>query len=240
MSKLAGVNIESYYQPGSHNLRRWWRGLIGKPNQVLFLHGYGHNFQVCELLLNQLANKGYDVYALNAPNHGESEVLNHVSWELLIDIVKEFLDKSDLHNIKLVGFSMGGSWALKVAEAKVEGLSEIVAVAPFPPHTSMRQKTIIAKNFMELARKSSRAQAHFKHRKLGIYRHLFLNYDIASLESKYIKVYALEHDQLFSPELQSRSFTKFPQVKFTVLKGLDHMLFARGNEWMQRRVSKLL
>ncbi len=71
----------------------------------------------------------HSIYALDLPGHGRSPGPEFTSVAALGDVVEAFLEAMDLHNVVLVGHSMGGAIALAIASHQNPRVTGLVIVA---------------------------------------------------------------------------------------------------------------
>ncbi len=92
--------------------------------QVLILHGWEDNSKsgFIPSLKKNLETKGYEVFVFDAPNTSEP---NFDEW---YSFIKEKIKIKQLKNFHLIGHSMGGHLALKIAEE--QKLQSLTLVAP--------------------------------------------------------------------------------------------------------------
>lgn len=96
-------------------------------NVMLTFHGYGQDNRVFEKYT------GYTFYHIDLFFHGKSvwtkgeEPLEKSEWKQLIS---DFLDQNNIRSFSLLGFSMGGKFALATLEAFPDRVDEIVLLAP--------------------------------------------------------------------------------------------------------------
>jgi len=83
-----------------------------KKEQVLFLHGWEDDSQsgIIPELKKNLEGKGYDFYAFDAPNTMEPQ------FEEWFSFIEGKIKENKLRNFHLIGHSMGGHLAAKIAE----------------------------------------------------------------------------------------------------------------------------
>lgn len=92
------------------------RMIQGKPKTIVFLHGFAVAYQNHEDMLHMLNTKGYNVYAINLPGHGRSDLDVKLSLESVVALVKDFILGLNLDEIFLIGYSFGGLVSLKLLE----------------------------------------------------------------------------------------------------------------------------
>ncbi|XP_065179593.1 sn-1-specific diacylglycerol lipase ABHD11-like [Sycon ciliatum] len=108
----------------------------GKP-PVVILHGAlgsGTNWKSLSLRISSALNR--PVYALDAPNHGESEWTATMSYDSMAESVLEFMREKSLTKIDLIGHSMGGKTVMVVAQKHPEVVEKLIVVDSAPTHST--------------------------------------------------------------------------------------------------------
>ena len=91
---------------------------------LLLFHGYGQDASVF---------KGIEGYSIDLFFHGKSvwpkgeEPLEKSEWK---DTISDFLDKNNIQNFSVLGFSMGAKFAMATLEAFPHRITEITLLAP--------------------------------------------------------------------------------------------------------------
>jgi len=101
---------------------------------MVFLHGLGEQAASWQSVEPGFAS-GFRVVAVDLRGHGASDWPGSYTYELMRDDVLAVLDALDLHDIVLVGHSMGGVVAYLVAQAQPDRVGRLViedAPPPFP------------------------------------------------------------------------------------------------------------
>ncbi|MDB4511915.1 lysophospholipase [Arenicella sp.] len=97
-----------------------------KKTQVFFLHGLrGHGLSQKAALHNMVKNLGIQLCSLELPGHGEEAELRHClvpPFEIMVDDIKEEIKRGtlDVEQVILVGYSLGASLMLLVAQQLVK------------------------------------------------------------------------------------------------------------------------
>lgn len=95
---------------------------------VLFLHGFGGDLGNWLFNLDAVAEVA-PVIALDLPGHGQSDVkLPGSSIEALADFVQHFLDALGVERVHLVGHSMGGAIAARLAQSAPQRVASVTLV----------------------------------------------------------------------------------------------------------------
>ncbi|GAB3707026.1 hypothetical protein GCM10027592_40790 [Spirosoma flavus] len=101
------------------------------PSILLAFHGFGQTSQVYSPTANQIGRQ-YSVFAIDLFFHGQSQyvvsqLLTKKNWNKLL---KAFLDEQKIHRFSLMGFSLGGRFALTMAEEFADRLDQLILIAP--------------------------------------------------------------------------------------------------------------
>jgi len=101
---------------------------------MVLLHGLGERAESWQSVEPDFASR-FRLVALDLRGHGASEWPGEYTYELMRDDVLAVLDALDLHDIVLVGHSMGGVVAYLAAQAQPGRVARLViedAPPPFP------------------------------------------------------------------------------------------------------------
>jgi predicted alpha/beta-fold hydrolase len=137
--------------------------------RVILLHGWEGSIDSTYIVCtgNTLYQSGYDVFRLNFRDHGNSYHLNQgIFYAVLLDEVFQAVQQisHDAGNkpVFLVGFSLGGNFALRIAQKMLEtpiaNLYHVVAISPVlnPEQSTVRvdQNPLIRRYFLKKWRHS--------------------------------------------------------------------------------------
>lgn len=120
--RLAGKTICGYSWKPSHES-------VEHSGKILLLHGFGSNAKKFEQYINPLLKKGYEVFAFDAPAHGESggKRLNLPMYTALIEKIIELYGAVD----SFIAHSMGGLAIVHFLESVPEPFKgKLVLIAP--------------------------------------------------------------------------------------------------------------
>lgn len=106
---------------------------------TVLLHGLGGRANDWAPVVPRLAQR-LRVLALDLRGHGESEWPGEYSYELMAADVVAFLDRLDLQHVTLVGHSMGGVVAYRIAAERPDLVERLVVEDVAPP--SVRDRPI--------------------------------------------------------------------------------------------------
>ncbi len=98
---------------------------------LVFLHGIAMNRFAYTAVLEQAAESGYFVIAIDAPSHGETDPLpsRNDSWEARVAFVDRVLDELGVRRAAIAGHSMGGRKAVALAALNPARAAAIVLVS---------------------------------------------------------------------------------------------------------------
>ena len=123
-------------------------GREAKPDElaVLLIHGAGMDSTIWQLQTRWLAFKGYRVFALDLPGHGQSKGKAIRSIAAMADWVASFLNTVAVSNCAVIGHSMGGLVALDLVArypecARSLGLLGVSGRMPVHPDLLKAAKT---------------------------------------------------------------------------------------------------
>lgn len=103
-----------------------------EPKSLLLFHGFGQNHEAFKRLEDSLQTS-YTIYAFDIFFHGLSrwnkgeQPLEKLFWK---ELLSEFLKQNEIESFSLLGFSMGGKFALASLEAFPEKAEHIFLLAP--------------------------------------------------------------------------------------------------------------
>lgn len=107
-------------------------GKSGHP--LVLLHAFGSNSDTWTRIATDLADAGFRVIAIDLPGHGRSDWLERYSLASMEDALRLALDQLGLHQFDLIGHSLGGHLALRIAARFPNRVGRLVVeAAPVPP-----------------------------------------------------------------------------------------------------------
>ncbi|CCH56713.1 alpha/beta hydrolase fold protein [Fibrisoma limi BUZ 3] len=122
------VHVEFFEFRGSLiSFRRYGHG----PTALLAFHGFGQSSEMYTQL-GQVLREHFTVYALDLFYHGESwyaddQLITKTYWQ---GLVNAFLQAMAIDRFSLMGFSLGGRFALALAETLAGRLDQLILIAP--------------------------------------------------------------------------------------------------------------
>jgi pimeloyl-ACP methyl ester carboxylesterase len=118
-----------HMQVGTMKLAFLEWGSAGAP--MLLLHGITSSARAWWRFAPALVERGYHVYAVDMPGHGQSDIVADYRPEQLASVVAELLRRPALAGAAVIGHSWGGAVALVLASrARELGLSRVLLIDP--------------------------------------------------------------------------------------------------------------
>jgi pimeloyl-ACP methyl ester carboxylesterase len=109
------------------------------PNALLAFHGIGQEAQVFEQLTN-VVDSQYTIFSIDLPFHGESLIIDYqsvksqepdiISKNIWTKNLERFLVKVGIDRFSVMGYSMGGRFALATVEAFAQRIDSLFLLAP--------------------------------------------------------------------------------------------------------------
>lgn len=217
---------------------------------LIFICGFGDPFQNhLDIHSVVAATGGFRVIGINLPGHGRSEQIHNVSWELLVDIVREFVLKEEIKEFYIGGFSMGGGVALKYASMYPEGIKGVKLLSPLCYDLPSIGKLIkgglkFSINFL----KNGFQNPSKKEKPIGKIYPLYYLEHFKSVLSGYnfnkelllkqehlpIDVIIGKDDEIIDVELIKQTLEGIPDVKIHIGEGFGHDIYYKEEELLQK------
>ncbi len=101
------------------------------PAILLAFHGFGQSQQAFKSL-NKLLGKQYTIYAIDLFFHGNSHYLGDqlLTKSIWCELIDQFLQAHSIDRFSLMGFSLGGRFALATTECFANRLDQLILIAP--------------------------------------------------------------------------------------------------------------
>lgn len=80
---------------------------VGSGQPIILLHGNGEDLSIFKELSEKLKDN-YELFLVDSRNHGKSDRDEDVSYEAMVEDIKEFIDKLNIQKPYVIGFSDGG------------------------------------------------------------------------------------------------------------------------------------
>lgn len=128
---------------------------LGEGQPVVLIHGWPLSHEMWEYQINDLVNAGYRVIAYDRRGFGKSsKPWDGYDYDTLTSDLKNIIDQLDLHDVILVGFSMGGGEAVRYittyGDEKISRLVLLGSVTPFMLKTDDNPKGVDQSVFDEM------------------------------------------------------------------------------------------
>jgi len=134
--------------------------ILGEGKPLIILHGFLGMADNWKTLGRQWAENGYQAHLIDQRNHGRSLHSDEFNYTILAQDIKDYCTKHELEKIYLLGHSMGGKVAMKVATDFPELIDKLIIadIAPkeYAPHHSDIINGLKSLNFDKI---TSRKQA---------------------------------------------------------------------------------
>lgn len=99
----------------------------GSGDPLVLLHGNGEDHKIFAHAIDELSQV-YTVYAVDTRNHGQSTMTNEFHYETMALDIEQMIEKLNLNNVTLVGFSDGGILCLIMASKQPSWLKKIITM----------------------------------------------------------------------------------------------------------------
>lgn len=134
--------------------------ILGSGQPLLILHGFLGMSDNWKTLGNQYAASGYEVHLIDQRNHGKSFHSEDFDYDFMATDVKNYIAHHHLTKSIVIGHSMGGKTAMRLACDAPELVAKLLVadIAPkfYPPH---HQDIVNALNSLSLHEITSRSEA---------------------------------------------------------------------------------
>jgi len=118
--------------------------VYGRGEPVVMLHGWAMHSGLWRAFAEQLAGD-WQVICLDLPGHGRSEAVQPYTLEVLVDELAQALPEKPCH---LVGWSLGGAIALRLAEKYPHKVKSLVLIASNPHFLNTQDWLGVAPNIL--------------------------------------------------------------------------------------------
>jgi pimeloyl-ACP methyl ester carboxylesterase len=113
---------------------------LGAPDAppIVLLHALGESADDWAVVADRLLREGWRLVALDLRGHGGSDQPGEYSFDAMTTDVTAALDRLGLRDVVLVGHSMGGNVALRVAGTRPDLVARLVVEDSCPPYDRER------------------------------------------------------------------------------------------------------
>jgi pimeloyl-ACP methyl ester carboxylesterase len=128
---------------------------LGEGQPVILIHGWPLSHEMWEYQINDLVNAVYRTIAYDRRGFGKSsKPWDGYDYDTLTSDLKSIIDQLDLHDVILVGFSMGGGEAVRYistyGQEKISKLVLLGSITPFLLKTHDNPKGVDQSIFDEM------------------------------------------------------------------------------------------
>ena len=195
----------------------------GKGDPVVLLHGNGEDHSLFDLLISQLTEAGFLVYAPDSRGHGESEKVDEFHYSEMAEDIFQFITDLGLEKPALYGHSDGGIIAL-LLEMNHPGILGAMAVSG----TNLHPEGLISSFIEDFTRINETKRD-------PMITLMLTEPQIDPKDLQKIKIPVLvtvgEHD-LVRPEETERLCRALPDVRSVIVEGADHGSYIEGSPLM--------
>jgi esterase len=115
----------------------------GQGQPLIILHGLFGQSDNWNTIAKQFADNGFEVYVVDQRNHGLSPHSDVWNYKAMSEDVLELITDNNLHNVILLGHSMGGKTAMQFAIDHAEYLDKLIVVDIAPKYYTPHHQTIL-------------------------------------------------------------------------------------------------
>jgi pimeloyl-ACP methyl ester carboxylesterase len=127
---------------------------FGTGQPLIILHGLFGQSDNWNTLAKRFSENGFRVFTIDQRNHGLSPHSDVWSYEAMAEDLKEFIDTHQLHNVILLGHSMGGKTVMFFEQKFLELAQKLIIadIAPraYEPHHDAVLKALNAVDFSDI------------------------------------------------------------------------------------------
>ncbi|WP_225744465.1 alpha/beta fold hydrolase [Marinilactibacillus sp. Marseille-P9653] len=187
--------------------------VTGTGPNVILLHGNGEDLHIFDALVSRL-KASFTVYAVDSRDHGKSTQTNEpFNYNDLTEDIHLFIQKLQLEEVTILGFSDGGIIALLLGIRQERYLRKLISLSPNLSPKDWKKAPLM------------KIQERYRETKDPMF-HMMLNEpNIDPKELKNIVVPTLitagEHD-LFYRSMYRTIEKRIPEAELQILKGEDH------------------
>lgn len=186
----------------------------GKP--VLLIHGWPLSHEMWEYQVEELVNAGNRVITYDRRGFGQSsKPYGNYTYDILTDDLKALMDYLDLHDVTLVGFSMGGGEVVryfsKYGGARVSKIVLVSSIIPYMLKTDSNPEGVDESVFDEMLMK-------IKNDRIGFLENFGKQFFGINLVNKPVSTPLMEYYRMLgsvaSPKATTECVKAFSQTDF--------------------------
>ena len=116
---------------------------IGSGQPLLILHGLFGQSDNWNSLAKLFAEKGFEVFTIDLRNHGLSPHDDEWDYETMSKDVLELITDCNLQQVDLIGHSMGGKVAMRLAIDYPELINKLIVVDISPKYYPIHHQSVL-------------------------------------------------------------------------------------------------
>lgn len=126
----------------SNNLIHYERKGVGHP--IVLIHGVGGNLSNWDEVCDKLSIE-FDIIRLDLRGHGESGPIDKLSIDTFVEDVVDLMNEEDIRQAHLVGFSLGGLIAQRLAITNPDRFDRIILLSAVAGRTPEERERVLAR-----------------------------------------------------------------------------------------------
>ena len=131
----------------------------GEGQPLLIIHGFLGMSDNWKTLGSQYAAQGFQVHMLDLRNHGKSFHSEEFTYDAMSNDVLEYCQEYNLHNVSIIGHSMGGKAAMLFATTYPAMVNKLIVADIGPKYYRPHHQDILAGlNAVDFSTKPSRTE----------------------------------------------------------------------------------
>lgn len=184
----------------------------GEGSPLILLHGNGEDHSIFNELATRLKNH-FTVYAIDSRNHGQSSKTDDYSYMTMSEDIYQFIEKQDLQEVSIIGFSDGAIIATMLELAYPGTLNKMVLLG-----INLKPSDFKPENIAYLEDEYKRSNDSLI--KLMLEEP---NIDLSSLAAiKTPTLVVRAGDELFKDELYTDICSTMPNAELLIMDGHTH------------------
>lgn len=184
----------------------------GEGSPLIMLHGNGEDLHIFDKLTKKL-KQHFAVYAMDSRNHGDSTKTDNYAYESMAEDVYQFIQKLNIKNPSIVGFSDGAIIAVLMAMQHQNLFDKMVLLGINLKPTDFKEE-----NYNWMVEEYQKTNDPFLKMMLDE-----PNIELESLSSIQIPTLVVAaQDDLFRPESFENIVKTMPNAALKIVKDHDH------------------
>ena len=236
---------------------------------MVFLHGLFGDLNNLGGIARSFADS-YHILKVDLRNHGQSFHSNEMNYQVMAEDVKALLEQLNIQNAIIVGHSMGGKTAMKVADLAANLIDKVVVIDiapvryPLNRHDNAFAGLFAVKDDQSLNRQQAKTSMSKFIRDEGVQQFMLKSFDaqssqrfkfnLSALKENYPNIMDWQEVFVDKPTLfikgelsdylkdkdTEKVLAQFPKAKLFVVSNTDHWVHAEKPEAVVRAIQKFL